>query len=153
MYIYIRLFGSQFQCCDCMHTLDGFLFWLTRLSWPLLIQHDGRVGTFYPCHANYLSWNIVKAHDRLTFLCWNDITIFIIMIIEFTFIMHVICLLYSILPQANKWPLLYPVSYTLGGTFCIPLPWQPLPNTLQTIIDLWHNDPWLGKQSQSAMHR
>ena len=34
--------------------------------------------------------------------------------------MYVIYLLHSILPQENKWPLLYPVSYTLGGHLLYP---------------------------------
>ena len=49
-----------------------------------------------------------------------------------------ICLLYSILPQANKWTILCP-AIPCTGTCCIPLLWQPLPDTLQTILDVWHN--------------
>ena len=53
--------------------------------------------------------------------------------------------LLHILPHANKWPPLYPLSYTLSGHLQHAPLQQPLPHYLQTIIDLWHNDPWLSK--------
>ena len=50
-----------------------------------------------------------------------------------------------ILPHANNDHLSAHWAIPWVGTCNMPLLQQPLPHYLQTIIDLWHNDPWLGK--------
>ena len=66
--------------------------------------------------------------------------------------MHVISLLYYMLPQDNKLPPLYHVSYTLSGHLLHSPPIIACTPHFQTIRDHSHNDPELGKQSQSTMH-
>ena len=45
-------FNVVIVCILWMAFFSGKLDWVDH---SLLIQQDGRVGTFYPCNANYLS--------------------------------------------------------------------------------------------------